>query len=98
MATDMTALLDDLAAEHADLDALTTDVDLALDTPAAGWTIGDPMAPLWLFDREAPTALVDPEAFATVLKQAIDDPDGYVVRTLGEGRDLGAALPRVWRQ
>jgi len=98
MAMDMTALLDDLAAEHADLDALTTDVDLAYDTPAAGWTIGDTIAHLWFFDREATTALVDPEAFAAVLKQAIDDPDGYMARTLGEGKDLGADLPLVWRQ
>jgi len=98
MAMDMTALLDDLAAEHADLDALTRDVDLDRDTPAAGWTIGDTIAHLWFFDREATTALVDPEAFAAVLKEAIDDPDGYMARTLGEGKELGDELPQVWRQ
>jgi uncharacterized protein (TIGR03084 family) len=95
---DMTALLDDLAAEHADLDTLTSGVDLALDTPAAGWTIGDTIAHLWFFDREATTALVDAEAFNAVLKEAIDNPDGYMARTLGEGRELGAELPQVWRQ
>src|SRR4051794_41482564 len=94
----MTALLDDLAAEHADLDGLTTDVDLALATPAAGWTVGDTIAHLWFFDREATTALVDPEAFAAVLKEAIENPDGYVARTLGEGKALGDELPQVWRQ
>jgi uncharacterized protein (TIGR03084 family) len=95
---DMTALLDDLAAEHADLDALTAAVELARDTPAAGWTIGDTIAHLWFFDREATTALVDAEAFAAVLKEAIENPDGYMARTLGEGRDLGDALPQVWRE
>ena len=95
---DMTALLDDLAAEHADLDALTTGVDLGRQTPAAGWTIGDTIAHLWFFDREATTALVDPEAFAAVLKEAIENPDGYMARTLGEGKALGGELPQVWRQ
>jgi uncharacterized protein (TIGR03084 family) len=95
---DMTALLDDLAAEHADLDALTRGADLALDTPAAGWTVGDTIAHLWFFDREATTALVDAEAFNAVLKEAIDNPDGYMARTLGEGKALGDELPHVWRQ
>jgi uncharacterized protein (TIGR03084 family) len=98
VATDMTALLDDLAAEHADLDTLTTGADLALATPAAGWTVGDTIAHLWFFDREATTALVDAEAFAALLKEAVENPDGYVARTLGEGQALGASLPAVWRQ
>ena len=94
----MTGLLDDLAAEHADLDALTTGVDLGLQTPAEGWTVGDTIAHLWFFDREATTALVDAEAFAAILKEAIENPDGYMARTLGEGRVLGDELPAVWRQ
>ena len=94
----MTGLLDDLAAEHADLDALTTGVDLGLQTPAEGWTVGDTIAHLWFFDREATTALVDPEAFGAILKEAIENPDGYMARTLGEGRVLGDELPNVWRQ
>ena len=98
MATDITAILDDLAAEHADLDALTRDADLSRATPAAGWTVGDTIAHLWFFDREATTALVDAEAFNAILKEAIENPDGYMARTLGEGRALGDSLPDVWRQ
>jgi uncharacterized protein (TIGR03084 family) len=98
MATDMTGLLDDLAAEHADLDAVTTGADLGLQTPAEAWTVGDTIAHLWFFDREAATALIDAEAFAAILKEAIENPDGYTARTLGEGRVLGADLPSVWRQ
>ena len=94
----MTALLDDLAAEHADLDALTTGAELGLQTPAEGWTVGDTIAHLWFFDREATTALVDAEAFAAILKEAVENPDGYMARTLGEGRVLGDELPAVWRE
>jgi uncharacterized protein (TIGR03084 family) len=94
----MTALLDDLAAEHADVDALTADVDLAHGTPAAGWTIGDTVAHLWFFDREATTALVDPDEFGRILDEAINHPDDYLARTLGEGKQLGAELPSVWRR
>lgn len=93
----MTALLDDLRAEHDDLDALVVDADLALPTPAEGWTVGDTVAHLWFFDREATTALVDPERFAAILDEAITDSDGYMKRTLDDGRALGDELPAVWR-
>jgi len=38
---DITEILDDLRAEHADLDALATGADLSTATPADGWTVGD---------------------------------------------------------
>ncbi len=98
MATDITAILDDLAAEHADLDALTAGADLSLATPAAGWSVGDTIGHLWFFDREATTALVDADAFNAVLKEAIESPERYIARTLSEGRELGDELPAVWRQ
>ena len=94
----MTALLDDLQAEHADLDALVAGADLATPTPAEGWSVGDTVGHLWFFDREATTALVDPDAFGDILKQAVEEPDVYMARTLGEGRELGDRLPGVWRQ
>jgi uncharacterized protein (TIGR03084 family) len=56
------------------------------------------VAHLWFFDREATTALTDSDAFARILDEAINDNDGYMARTLGEGRDLGADLPHVWRE
>ena len=62
MPADMTALLDDLRAEHSDLDALVDGVDLDADSAAAGWTIRDCVGHLWYFDREATRALVDPDA------------------------------------
>ena len=94
----MTALLDDLAAEHAAVDELTADADLSRATPAAGWTIGDTVGHLWFFDREATTAIVDPDEFARILDEAINQPDAYLARTLSEGKELGAELPAVWRR
>jgi uncharacterized protein (TIGR03084 family) len=94
---DRAALLDDLRAEHADLDALVADNPLDTPTPAAGWSVGDTVAHLWFFDREATTALVDPDAFTASLAVVAADPAAYMERTLGEGRALGSDLPSVWR-
>ena len=94
----MGALLDDLAAEHAAVDELTADADLSRDTPAAGWTVGDTIAHLWFFDREATTALVNPDEFAQILDEAINSPDAYMARTLSDGKRLGDELPAVWRR
>jgi uncharacterized protein (TIGR03084 family) len=98
VAVDLTALLDDLRAEHADLDAVVEAADLGRSTPADGWTVGDTVAHLWFFDREATRALVDPDAFTARLAEVVRDPDAYMARTLDEGRALGKGLPAVWRQ
>ncbi len=94
----MTALLDDLRAEHEDLDALVAAADLSAPTPAEGWTVGDTVGHLWFFDREATTALVDPDAFAAIIAGVMSDPDGYLARTTDAPRALGEELPAVWRQ
>ena len=94
----MTALLEDLAAEHADLDALVAGRDLAAPSAAAGWTVGDCLGHLWFFDREATTALVDPPAFEASLQQVAADPDAYMAAHLGEARALGTALPATARE
>lgn len=94
----MTALLDDLAAEHADLDSLVDGRDLAAPSAAAGWTVGDCLGHLWYFDREATTALVDPDAFADSLRRIAADTDGYMRAHLDEARALGTALPAASRE
>lgn len=93
MAADMTALLDDVAAEHADLDALVAGRDLDVPSAAAGWTVGDCLGHLWFFDREATTALVNPAAFMDGLGRIAADPDAYMAAHLDEARGLGTALP-----
>jgi uncharacterized protein (TIGR03084 family) len=98
VAVDLPALLDDLRSEHADLDAVVDGADLSRPTPAEGWTVADTVAHLWFFDREATTALVDPDAFTAGLAEVVRDPEAYMARTLDEGRALGDDLPAVWRR
>jgi uncharacterized protein (TIGR03084 family) len=92
MPPDLTALLDDLSAEHADLDRLVAGADLDRPSAAAGWTVGDCVGHLWFFDREATKALVDPDGFTAGLDRIASDPDGYMKATLEEARALGAEL------
>ena len=57
------ALLDDLEAEHADLEALLEPLDEAsweLPTPAEGWAVRDQVSHLAFFDDAATMAIVDP--------------------------------------
>ena len=98
MAVDLSALLDDLQAEHADLDASLAGADLDRATPAEGWTVGDTVAHLWFFDREATKALVEPHLFQAGLEEVVRDPEAYMTGTLDQGRALGERLPDVWRQ
>ena len=97
MPADMTALLDDLAAEHADLDSLVAGRNLDAASAAAGWTVGDCLGHLWFFDREATTALTDPATFADHLGEIAADPDGYMRAHLDEARALGTTLPATAR-
>ena len=61
----MQQICDDLAAEHADLDAVLGQVtDWNTPTPAEGWSIRDSVSHLWFFDQRAVMALTDPDAFA----------------------------------
>ena len=60
-------LCDDLAAEHADLDAIVAGLDEPAwhrPTPAEGWSILDSIVHLALTDAHAARAAADPEAFA----------------------------------
>jgi uncharacterized protein (TIGR03084 family) len=90
----------DLAAEHADLDALVTDLDepgFDLPTPAEGWRVRDQISHLAWFDREAVRAAVDPESFLATLPEAVAD-ETFTERAVVEGRTMsGAALLAWWR-
>ncbi len=73
----MDAICDDLAAEHAALDAVLDAVDdWDAPTPADGWSIRDTVSHLWFFDQRAHLALTDPDAFAldreTLLSRGTD--------------------------
>lgn len=67
----MDTLCDELTAEHDALDRVVADADLAVPTPAPGWTVGDQISHLWFFDQRALMALTDPDAFREDAKQIL---------------------------
>lgn len=91
-AATVAAVLDDLRAESAELDALVgglREEGWALDTPAPGWTIAHQIAHLAWTDRAALLAATDPEAFAAHAADALKTPGTFV----DDGAREGAALP-----
>jgi uncharacterized protein (TIGR03084 family) len=99
-------LLDDLAAESSDLDAIVA--QLPYDswfqpTPAAGWDVRDAITHLHQTDLDGLLALRDPEAFARVLAIATEaelDPTkvGHVDGTVAAGRAVEPdVLLAAWR-
>jgi uncharacterized protein (TIGR03084 family) len=91
MSTDLrTRVLDDLADEGAEIDALVAHLDAEAwrtSTPAPGWTIAHQVAHLAWTDEAALLAATDPEAFAGHLRDAMQNPTGFV----DEGAEQGAA-------
>ncbi|MFZ2176705.1 MAG: TIGR03084 family metal-binding protein [Rhodococcus sp. (in: high G+C Gram-positive bacteria)] len=96
MPADLTPLLDDLAAETADLDAILaplTDEQWRLATPAQGWSIADQVSHLAHFDEAALLAATDPDRFrreaAELVKGGFDFPDRVAAaHRHREGSDL----------
>lgn len=98
---DLDSILADLQAEHDDLDRIVAPLapeQWETPTPAEGWAVRDQIGHLAYFDREAARALGDPEGFTAGLAEILEDPDGWMARTVEEGRALEpAALLRLWR-
>ncbi len=99
-------LLDDLAAESNDLDAIVAGVAedrWFLPTPAAGWDVRDAITHLHQTDLDGLLALHDPAGFARVLAVATEaelDPStvGHVEGTVSSGRSVApAVLLDAWR-
>jgi uncharacterized protein (TIGR03084 family) len=75
------AVLADLAAEAAELEALVVDLDEAswrLPTPAAGWDVATQVAHLAWTDEAALAAATDKEAWDALVLEALADPDHAV--------------------
>jgi uncharacterized protein (TIGR03084 family) len=95
---DLAELLDDLAAESADLEAMVTNADWNTPTPAPGWTIAHQIAHLAWTDEVARVAATDPEAFRELLVEALRDTAGLVDRMAVEGLAPVPALLYRWRR
>ncbi|CAN5744994.1 TIGR03084 family metal-binding protein [soil metagenome] len=96
---DYQRLLADLAAEHADLDAVVTGLDdygFATPTPAEGWTVGDQLSHLAFFDEAAHRAATDAEGFVADLARALEDVDAYMAAPIERGRSLAAEERLRW--
>jgi uncharacterized protein (TIGR03083 family) len=88
------ALLDDLAAESADVDARVADLDDAawrIPTPAAGWDVHDSISHLAATDADALLAVQGAEAFASVLERVAQHGPEFVDRVLEQGRAVPPA-------
>jgi uncharacterized protein (TIGR03084 family) len=93
-------VLADLAAESDDLDRTVAGLsgrDWSRPTPAPGWAIAHQVAHLAWTDAVTVTAMTDPDRFAAVLTDAIEDLDGFVGRAATEGLAPPADLLERWR-
>jgi uncharacterized protein (TIGR03084 family) len=98
---DLDGLLDDLAAEGADLDGIVADLlpeDWARPTPAEGWTIAHQIAHLAWTDDTAVLAATDEPAFAAVVERARADPAQVDDAASDGARQAPGELLDRWRR
>jgi uncharacterized protein (TIGR03084 family) len=96
----MDLICDDLAEEHAELDAVVAELDderWQLPTASPGWAIRDQLSHLWFFDQRALLALTDPDEFAADTARLVAA--GGTEASVAPGREMtGAALLDAWRR
>jgi uncharacterized protein (TIGR03084 family) len=96
--TTLADVLDDLGAEHRDLDALVCVLDEAawdLETPAPGWAVRDQISHLAFFDEAAVTAMTDPAAFGVLAEAALAGGDP-MQEHLRRGRAMAGVEVLAW--
>jgi uncharacterized protein (TIGR03084 family) len=99
--TTLPDLLDDLAAEHADLEGLLEPLDEAswgTLTPADGWAVRDQVSHLAFFDDAATMAIVDPTAFVAVAEAAVAAGGDPMEEHLVRGRAMEGRAVLAWWQ
>ncbi|MGF1667730.1 MAG: TIGR03084 family metal-binding protein [Acidimicrobiia bacterium] len=96
----MKDLLDDLAAEHEDLDTLVSGLPAAdwdLTTPAEPWTIRDQIGHLAFFDEKAALSARDADGFAADMNTiATIGIDAYMGQHIERGRAGSPAELLAW--
>jgi uncharacterized protein (TIGR03084 family) len=98
---DIAELLDHLAAESAEVDAMVAVLDPAgwtWPTPAAGWTIAHQIAHLSWTDSTALKSVTDVSAFHRDLAVAAEDPAGFVDHFTNASLAPPDELLRSWRE
>jgi uncharacterized protein (TIGR03084 family) len=96
MSDEYIALIGDLTAEHAALDAVVaplSDEQWLLLTPAEGWTVRDTLLHLALTDEVAALAAADPPAFEAYRQARRDGDNSFEVHRRTHGREL----LQLWR-
>jgi uncharacterized protein (TIGR03084 family) len=99
MAADLPALVDDLVAESACLDAVLDGLRPArwsLATPAVGWTVSDQVSHLAYFDGTTLQSLVDPERFRLDAKALTDGGDDFSDRIAAAHHGRPVTELRSW--
>ncbi len=96
----MKDVLADLAAEHADLDALVSglaDDEWDLVTPSEPWTILDQIGHLAFFDEKVALSAADPGGFNAELQRVLDDGiDTYLSQHIDKARAMAPAAVLTW--
>jgi uncharacterized protein (TIGR03084 family) len=98
-APDLAGLCDDLAAEHADLDALVASLEPPqwdLATPAEGWAVRDQIHHLGYFDRNGVLAILDPEGFSAGMTEMVENVGAFEDRLAAEARSMPALELLAW--
>ena len=98
VATDMSALCDDLLAETADLEPLVADLDAAewaTATPAEGWDVKDQIAHLAYFDDRAGESITDRAGFVAHRDEVLAHPD-FADRMAAESRRFDGPGALAW--
>jgi uncharacterized protein (TIGR03084 family) len=97
---ELAEMLDDLAAESADLDRLVADLppaDWERPTPSPGWTVAHQIAHLAWTDNASLLAVTDPDGYAQHLTDAMADPSTFVDRGAREWLAASTDLLTQWR-
>ncbi len=92
-------LLDDLAEESRQLDALLADLDedaWVLGTPAAGWRIGDHVTHLSYFDDATVVAVTDPDRFTAEAGALVAHGPDFAAYVARQFADVGGAERLAW--
>lgn len=95
----MDAICDDLAAEHAALDAIVANIDEATwstDTPAEGWDVKDTIVHLIQADMAASLAVTDADAFQAAKAEMMSGGGSLDYFATTEGK-TGADVLALWR-